>query len=70
MLLRLTDEGAELVNLLERLTVDLLAGKLVEALFESVQGVGLGRGLLDKVHHLAVQLSLEYSRVHEELDCI
>ena len=70
MFLRLTDEGAELVNLLERLTVDLLARKLVKALFESVQGVGLGRGLLYKVNHLAVQLGLEYPRVHEELNCI
>ena len=70
MLLRLTDEDTELFDLLERLTIDLFAGKLVEALFESVQGVGLGRSLLDKAYHLAIQLRLEYSWVHEELNCI
>ena len=67
MLLCLAYERPEFLNLQEGLRVDLLARQGVEALFEPVESVSLGRGLFDKVAELAVKLDLEDARVHEKL---
>ena len=70
MLLRLSNESAELIDLQERLTIYLLARQGVKALLKPVESVSLGACLLHQIAQLTFQLNLEDARIHKELHCI
>ena len=65
-----TEEAFESFNPLVNLAVHSLAREGIEALFESIKDVCLRVRCSHKMLELAIELNLEYTRVHEELDTV